>query len=122
MEVIDKKLQDVVKAQTLEITDKELEEIFQPFLSNIKLRKPEVLKEFDLRYLLKHLLNNIDPAINHSSMLKTVMNNLLIFHTSNYLLNYCHSGMSQEYSLDYDITYQLVCRLNKSGNYTVALK
>jgi len=106
----------------LEITDKELQEIFKPFISNIKLRKPEVLHEFDLRYLLKHLLNNVDSSITNPSILKTVMNNLLIFHTSNYLLNHCHSGMSDTYSLDYDITYQLVLRLKRNGDYSVALK
>ena len=74
----------------LEITDKELQEIFEPFISNIKLRKPEVVEEFDLRYLLRHLINNIDPAVTQPEILKTVMNNLLIFHTSNYLLNHCH--------------------------------
>ena len=106
----------------LEITDKELQEIFKPFISNIKLRKPEVVDEFDLRYLLKHLISNIDPAVTNPYILKTIMNNLLIFHTSNYLLNHCNSKMSDKYSLDYDISYQLVRRLKQNGDYSVALK
>ena len=104
------------------ITDKELQEIFAPFISNIKARKPEVLKEFDLRYLLIHLNNNIDKSISHPRIRKTVMNNLLIFNTSNYLLNHCHADPEKGYSLDLDITYQLVVRLKKSGNYSVALQ